>query len=526
MLADSLNAQNLAIIAAGFLTLYITYTRTRHATRLKANGLRFPAGPKGYPIIGNLFDIPQEHQWLTFASWKKSYGDVVGLSIFGKPIIVLNSRHAIKELLVKRSAIYSDRPKLIMLRQWAGWDWCLPMLGYGEEMHQQRKLMNACLNATSIRQYHALMTKETRDFCVRLLKDPKKHLELNRRMAGANILKMTYGYSIAEENDSYVDKIEQLSVKMTPLGAAGSHPVDLFPALANLPPFLFGKKFAAIVTEVKQIMDELLVVPYHETLSQMATGSHIPSLLSELVESHRQGDGSVKNERAIQAATAITYIAGADTTVSSLDTFILAMMSYPEVQQKAQRVMDDYLRGTRLPEYSDRDSLPYIEAVILETFRWKPVAPLALPHFLMQDDEYNGYLFPAGSLIFSNSWQCFNDDEDYPEPSKFNPDRFMNTEGTAINPDVLNPREIAFGFGRRICPGRHMADASLWISIATLLTTFNMSKPVDENGHVIEPDLEYECGPAVSHPKPFKCDFVPRSQVAIDLLHASTKEGA
>lgn len=63
----------------------------------------------------------------------------------------------------------------------AGWDWCLPMLGYGDEMHQQRKLMNACLNANSIRQYHALMTKETRDFCMRLLKDPKKHLELNRR---------------------------------------------------------------------------------------------------------------------------------------------------------------------------------------------------------------------------------------------------------------------------------------------------------------------------------------------------------
>lgn len=74
MLTDSPFAQNALILSVIAVSLYIIYSRTQNATRLKARGLIFPAGPKGYPIIGNLFDIPQEHQWLTFASWKKTYG--------------------------------------------------------------------------------------------------------------------------------------------------------------------------------------------------------------------------------------------------------------------------------------------------------------------------------------------------------------------------------------------------------------------------------------------------------------------
>ena len=76
------------------------------------------------------------------------------------------------------------------------------------------------------------------------------------------------------------------------------------------------------------------------------------------------------------------------------------MGMYPEVQKKAQAQLDEVLENSRLPHFGDRHSLPYIQAIILETLRWMPPAPMGLPHRAMKNDEYNGHLIPKGSLIF------------------------------------------------------------------------------------------------------------------------------
>ncbi|KAG7087582.1 hypothetical protein E1B28_013536 [Marasmius oreades] len=96
----------------------------------------------------------------------------------------------------------------------------------------------------------------------------------------------------------------------------------------------------------------------------------------------------------------------------------------------------------------------------------------------------------------------------------FNPDRFMKKPGKDLPP---HPEEFAFGFGRRVCPGRHLADNSLWIAMVYLLATFNMKKALDSQGNEIEPVVKYTDG-TVSHPYPFKCRFIPRSKDALDLI--------
>lgn len=86
-------------------------------TRLTASGTpgaRSPPGPKGYPIIGNVWDIPRERAWLTYAEWAERYkSDVVQFTVFGTRTVILNSLKAATELLDKRSSIYSDRPRMV-----------------------------------------------------------------------------------------------------------------------------------------------------------------------------------------------------------------------------------------------------------------------------------------------------------------------------------------------------------------------------------------------------------------------------
>jgi cytochrome P450 len=91
-------------------------------------------------------------------------------------------------------------------------------------------------------------------------------------------------------------------------------------------------------------------------------------------------------------------------TVNTLHIFILAMVLSPEVQKKAQAELDAVVGPNRLPEFEDRNNLPYINALCKETLRWHPLLPLGFAHATTQDDIYNGYFIPKGAIIFGNSW--------------------------------------------------------------------------------------------------------------------------
>ena len=182
----------------------------------------------------------------------------------------------------------------------------------------------------------------------------------------------------------------------------------------------------------------------------------------------------------------------------------LAMTVYPDIQRKAQEEIDRVVGSARLPNFKDQANLPYVEAVVTEALRWHPVAPLGLPHTTEKDDIYGDHLIPKGSLLIPNTWWFLHDPEVYSEPMAFKPERFL---GEKPEPDA---RQHCFGYGRRICPGRLLADSSVFLTIAQSLAAFNIGKALDDNGKPIEPKVEFTPG-IISHPAPFQCTIKPRS---------------
>jgi cytochrome P450 len=91
-------------------------------------------------------------------------------------------------------------------------------------------------------------------------------------------------------------------------------------------------------------------------------------------------------------------------TVASIQAFLLAMSLYPDVQAKAQAEIDRVVGPRRLPTFSDRENLPYIDAIVKETVRWHTVAPVAVPHKADEDDVFHGYFIPKGAILIANSW--------------------------------------------------------------------------------------------------------------------------
>jgi len=251
--------------------------------------------------------------------------------------------------------------------------------------------------------------------------------------------------------------------------------------------------------------------PYKFVKEQLDIGTAEPSMLSNLLRDESNISDSDLCD--VKWASASLYSGGADTTVSAIYAFFKAMVLYPDVQAEAQAEIDAIIGNGRLPTVEDRENLPFLSALAMEVLRWHIVGPTGIPHRAMEDDIHDGYLIPKGAVIIPNIWKMAHDPDVYKEPMEFNPARFVKTENHQPEPD---PREICFGFGRRICPGRVLADISVFISCAMTLAVFNIT-PYVENGMPVTPDLTQSTG-TISHPSPFKCTITPRSRKALQLI--------
>ncbi|KAF8810262.1 cytochrome P450 [Phlegmacium glaucopus] len=269
-----------------------------------------------------------------------------------------------------------------------------------------------------------------------------------------------------------------------------------------------------------ETLTKMVEAPHQFVKQQMASGTAESSFTSRLLEGSHI---TAEQERDIKWSALSIYGGGADTasfsfscanpiTVSTIYAFFSAMTVYPDVARKAQAEIDAVVGTDRLPTFSDRENLPYTNAVALEIMRWHVVAPTGLPHCVTEDNIHDGYLIPKGAVIFANIWSMLHDPKVYSNPASFNPERFL---GPNMERD---PRDICFGFGRRICPGRVLADSSVFIACAMVLSVFDITK-YSKDGIVIEPVVGQMAG-TISHPEPFKCSILPRSQKALDLINS------
>jgi len=217
----------------------------------------------------------------------------------------------------------------------------------------------------------------------------------------------------------------------------------------------------------------------------------------------------ILDEELIKGTAGVLYLGGADTMLSILVTFVFAMLIHPDVQKRAQAEIDQLLGPDKRPTLDDRPSLPFIEAIYLETLRWHPAVPLGVPHRLTEDDYYRGYKIPAGASVLINQWAIFRDEANYKNASMFDPDRFSAQNDPAKA--ILDPTTIAFGFGRRRCPGRHFAEDSIWLVITSILAEFDITFAKDKDGKNIIPTEKF-ISSLVSRPEPFEALFKPRGK--------------
>ncbi|GAB6020876.1 Cytochrome P450 2 sub R member 1, variant 2 [Chamberlinius hualienensis] len=188
------------------------------------------------------------------------------------------------------------------------------------------------------------------------------------------------------------------------------------------------------------------------------------------------------------------FLAGHDTTNSSLLWGFLFLSCNPEVQIKAQRELDSVVGRNRLPNLDDFSRLPYIEAVIMEIHRLANVAPLSVPHRCNQTTEICNVIIPKGATVLQNIHAVHMDPYLWEEPSKFKPERYINENQEIKWPPYLMP----FSIGPRLCIGKSIADIELKLFISCLLHQFKFSLPPNRP----KPSMESTIGLTI-HPQPY-----------------------
>ncbi|KAF5536033.1 cytochrome p450 [Fusarium mexicanum] len=369
--------------------------------------LPLPPGPPSEFLLGHSRVIPKENAAAVYAKWSKDYSqfdlnsDIIHVRSLGRSTVVLNSAEVARDILDKKGANFCDRPRFTLLEV-MGWGKTLTFLPFGERWQMHRKLLQTSFSNTNVRQWHTLQITEARRTIQNMLKKPETWETSLRRLAVAIVLQVSYGTQVLEDDDPYIQIANDAMYATGNGGVPANSIVDLVPFVRYLPDCIvrdwslrFARQWRWAIKKLHDVPFAAAQAEYHR-YDRHRNKSLAHHLLREYKENESRGQEQQWSLDDIKGAAGAVFIAGADTTWATCVIFILNMVLHPEIQDKAQQELDAVIGSNRLPDFSDRPALVYIEHIVQEIYRWSPLAPLGIPHKSLHDDIYKGMLIPKG----------------------------------------------------------------------------------------------------------------------------------
>ncbi|OAL53492.1 cytochrome P450 [Pyrenochaeta sp. DS3sAY3a] len=473
--------------------------------------------------------MPKARPHEQFQKWAQEYGPIYSLILGTKTFIILNKPKAVKDLLDKRSSIYSDRPDMYLGHDVVGDGMrfvTMASLKYGPQWRSVHKMMHNTLNIKTAVAYIPYQDLENKDMMLAFLDEPEEFVNHVRRYTTSLTTQMVYGYRTTSKTDprlvSFFENFERWGKLV---GAASGQLLDVFPLLRKVPPPLLPAYRAAYQLAADEA--DLYMRNWTTAKSKILSGTCHPCFSFDVLKAQKAEGFSDKQASYICGSL---LEGGSDTTSGTLLGFMHAMMMFPQVQKTAQEHIDRVVGPDRLPTLEEVADLPYLRAIVKETIRWMPTIILGSPHANIQEDFYEGYRIPKASLIVPNVWTINMDPERNPHPRVFDPNRFkddhQSEHESATNKDENTRQNWIFGAGRRLCQGMHIAERSLLMGVARMLWGFNFERKEDENGNPLSVDIDDFVGGIAVQPADLHIKIVPRSKERADVIREAWKDVA
>ncbi|KAI0746356.1 cytochrome P450 [Daedaleopsis nitida] len=430
--------------------------------------------------------------WREYAKCSTTLGPIISINHYGSPIMVINNVDATLELLEKRSH-FSCKPRW-PIAELLGRQNNIGFLYYGERLKQSRKVLHAMLNAKAVPCLWDELLDHYSSTLLNTLLQSKSIRHDVESVIERFIVRLTYG---REPQPEYLKLAATVKNHTSMALQPGRWLVNRIPCLKYVPAWIPGAGFKIWAREAREAFYTLTREPFQQTKSDISEAVAETSFVQQSLQVPSIGKTS---EDIIMFAAGSIYSAGTDTLAGTILTAILLLIHHPEVQNRAYEEIISTIGRDRLPGLQDREALRYIDCVIQEVHRFNPAIPL-VTHSNSKEDQYLGYGIPKKTWVLANVWAMLHNENEYKDPDVFFPERFLSPGS-----QVRDPRTLIYGFGRRICPGMHLANAFVYLVIARMIATFKFDPKVEDGVEQL-PALDF-CPGLVPFPKPFDCEVI------------------
>ncbi|XP_029451957.1 cytochrome P450 2K6-like isoform X1 [Rhinatrema bivittatum] len=484
------------IIILLFLLIFII---SKHVTESRTPQ-NFPPGPRPLPFIGSLHMLDLKRPHKTFVELSKKYGSVFSIQLGMKKMVVLTGYETVKEALVNHGDTFGDRARVPLFDQiYKGLG---IIFSYGENWKAMRRF-----SITTLRDFG--MGKRTiEDKIIEECGSLIQHYEsfngnpfntaviMNASVANI-IVAILLGHRYDYEDPTFLRLVNLISETLRLQGSPIATLYSIYPKLGFLPGS--HKNIFENVKELHSFIKSIFI-KHLKHLDENDQRSFIDVFLVKK-EEEKANPNSYFHDDNLTSVVRNLFIAGTETTSTTLNWALLLMMKYPEIQEKVQKEIERVI-GSSQPRIDHRKQMPYTDAVIHEIQRFADIVPMNLPRETTTDTYFKGYFLPKGTYIVPLLTSVLKDKSQFEKPEDFNPQHFLDSAGNFVKKDAFMP----FSAGRRVCMGETLAKMELFLFFTSLLQKFIFRPPPG----VTHFDLTPAVG-TTTPPMPYLLCALPRS---------------
>ncbi|CAI5692804.1 unnamed protein product [Oreochromis niloticus] len=446
------------VILAGLILALLWMFNIKH----KRNW-HLPPGPTAFPLIGNLLQIGKKAPFKSFVKFSETYGPVMTVYLGWQRTVVLVGYDVVKEALVDQADDFTGRAPIPFIHN--------PNKKYGigssngERWRQLRRftlttLKDFGMGRKGMDEWIQEESEHMRDYIHKLKGSPFDPTFLLSCTVSNVICCLVFGQRFNYEDKQFLRLLTILShiEKM----------YNLFPKLMDHLPGPHQKIFAEY-DEVRGFI-KMKIQEHKDTLEPSSPRDYIDSFLIQINQEKEISTTEFHYDNLVSTIMTL-FLAGTQTTSSTLRFALSVLIKYPQMQEKMQQEIDTVIGKGRCPRMEDRKSLPFSLAVIHEVQRFLDHVPLSLPHYTLNDISFRGYTIPKDTVIIPLLHSVLKEEKQWATPRSFNPQHFLDNNGNFKK----NPAFMPFSAGKRNCVGESLARMELFIFIVSLLQDFTFS---------------------------------------------------
>ncbi|XP_030626547.1 cytochrome P450, family 2, subfamily V, polypeptide 1 isoform X2 [Chanos chanos] len=462
--------------------------------------INFPPGPPSLPLLGSAFGLDRKQPHIHLTQMSRRYGNVFSLRLGGLNSVVVNSYSVVKEALIDQADVFSGRPPNPVFQRISKCQGVAFNDGYSWK--QQRRFMLSILRNFGVgKRSLESKIKEEFTFLHQSMMDtngePFDAYHLINNAVSNIICSLVFGKRFSYTDEKFLHMLNVMSKGLQLHGNVWAQLYNAYPGVMKFLPGPHQELFSCFKQVCAFLREE---IDKHRTdWDPLVPRDFIDCYFNE-IEKRKDDIEAGFHEEGLCHFVLDLFVAGTETTSTTLLWSFIYMMKYPEIQEKVQEEIDRVIGHSRRPNMSDRPNLPYTDAVIHEIQRMGNIVPLGVLRKTNKDTTLKGYFLPKDTQIIFNLTSVLFDETQWQTPYTFNPLHFLNAQGEFIKPDAFLP----FSAGKRICPGESLARMELFLFFTSLLQVFSICPPANTKA-----SLEFKFGITLC-PKPFKITAVPR----------------